>query len=44
MAEKLKCHLRQAKFAHIETLRKIFDEFKPFKGPYMWYQNLGFSL
>ena len=40
MAEKFKKnHLRHAKFAHFETLRKLFDESKPSKGPYIWYQN-----
>ena len=31
-------------FGHFETLRKTFDESKPSKGTYIWYQNLGFSL
>ena len=44
MTEKLKYHLRQVKFAHFKTFRKIFYESKPSKGPYIWYKNLGFPL
>ena len=44
MTKKLKYHLRHAKFRTFRTLRKIFDEFKTFKGPYIWYQNLGVSF
>ena len=39
-----KYHLQHAKFAHIETLRKMFDESKPSNGRYILQQNLRFSL
>ena len=41
---KLEWLKNKKKIAHIETLRKMFDESKPSNGPYIWYQNLGFSL
>ena len=44
MAEKFQNHLRDAKFGHFKTLRRRFDESNPSEGPYIWYQNLGFSL
>ena len=37
-------NLQHATFARFETLRKHFDESKPSKAPYIWYQTLGFSL
>lgn len=33
--------LATRKFAHLETLRKHFDESKISKGPYIWYQTYG---
>ena len=43
MTEKLKYYPRP-QICTILTLRKLFDEFKTSKGPYIWYQSLGFSL
>ena len=44
MAEELKKITCDTQFAHFETLRKRFDEISPSKGPYIWYQNEGFSF
>ena len=43
MAEKLKYHLQHENL-HIWNIKENFYESKPSKGPYIWYQNLGFSL